>query len=260
MDGKYILRKVKDTKQAMNEFLMSKALFTQNISPNILVSNTNHPYIKNKDDVYNLQIYIENYMDKNKEINFYNLGKTISIFHSKTQSIDGIYEQNDRFALDKMWTELIQIEEFNKCEYKTQLLTLVEQCLNYNHKNNCYIHGDLGIWNLLFNQSQIYIIDFGEVRKGNNHFDMSAVISSTIDWNQGEDEITTSLTDFMNGYISNFGTFNWMVLKENFTLWFTRGIIAFFISNGINERTCNYAKSTMKRKNKLDKIVHNNFF
>lgn len=259
VDGKYILRKLKDSTQAITEFLISKALLKQNISPKILLSNKKQPYIKNNEDVYNLQIYVENDKDKSKEINFYNLGQTISLFHSKTKSITGIYEQNDRFSLDKMWMDLFQMKEFNKLEYKSQLVTLIEKCIDYNFKNNCYIHGDLGVWNLLFNHSQIYIIDFGEVRKGNNHFDMSAVISSTIDWNKDENELITSLTDFRNGYISNFDTFNWKILKENFTLWFTRGIIALFINQGINDRTSSYVKLTMKRKDKLERIINTNF-
>ncbi|MGV3464499.1 MAG: phosphotransferase [Heyndrickxia sp.] len=259
MDGSYILRKVRDTKQAITEFLISKALLKQNISPNILLSNHQLPYMNEREDVYNLQLYIENQQDKNKEIDFYHLGKTISIFHSISKSIEGIYEQDDRFVLDRMWMELIQMEEFNNLECKTQLINMFEECLNYNHNNNCYIHGDLGIWNLLFCHSQIYIIDFGEVRKGNNHFDISAVISSTIDWNQGKDKIITSLNDFKYGYISNFETFSWKVLKENLSLWFTRGIIALFINHGINDRTCDYVKLTLERKNIVDRILNNNF-
>src|SRR5690625_4689521 len=78
MDSKYILRKLKDSKQAMTEFIISKALSKQNISPTILLNKNDYPYIKDKDDVYNLQIYIENHIVKNKEIDFYNLGKTFS--------------------------------------------------------------------------------------------------------------------------------------------------------------------------------------
>lgn len=256
LDGKYIFRKLKDTKQAMAEFLLSKALVKQNISPMLLLSNTKQPYIKDQENIYNLQIYIENHDEK---INFYHLGEIISLFHSVTKCIQGIPEQKDRFALRGMWMKLIQMEEFNKLGYKTQLFMLLEECLQYNHTNNCYIHGDLGIWNLLFNQSKIYIIDFGEVRKGNNHFDMSATISSTIDWSQGENEIINSLIDFKNGYISNYDTFNWTVLKENFTLWSTRGIIALFIKHGINERTSSHAKIIMKRIDQMNRLLNANF-
>ncbi|MEK3731884.1 phosphotransferase [Paenibacillus sp. FSL M8-0334] len=258
MDNKYIVRKLRDTEQAITEFRISTALQEHAISPTILLSNDNQPYIKDQEAVYNLQFYVEHHKVNNSDIHFYNLGKTIALFHSATQSIPGIYEQNDRFALEHMWTELIQLDEFDNMEYKPQLLALFQQCTTYNHDNNCYIHGDLGIWNLLFNHNKMYIIDFGEVRKGNHHFDISAAISSALDWNQ-EDKIMASLTDFRNGYSSIFEPFHWNVLKENFNLWFTRGMMALLIHHGMNERTLQYVNLTLSRKNQLDSIIDAHF-
>lgn len=160
VDGKYILRKLKDTKQATTEFLLSKGLSDYNISPRILLSNKNQSYIKDNAHIYNLQNYIENDKDTNKEINFYKMGKAISLFHSNTKTITGIHEQNDRFSLENMWFEIKQRVEFNNLEYKSKLVTLIEKCANYKFEKNCYIHGDLGVWNLLFNKNKIYIIDF----------------------------------------------------------------------------------------------------
>ncbi|MGF7127563.1 hypothetical protein J2T56_002285 [Natronobacillus azotifigens] len=108
-------------------------------------------------------------------------------------------------------------------------------------------------------KTKFILLIFGEVRKGNNHFDISAVISSCIDWNKSENELITSLIDFRNGYLSNFKAFNWNVLKESLALWFTRGILALFINNGVNEATSNYVELTIRRKTKLDRILKNNF-
>ena len=254
-DSKYILRKLKNTEQAMTEYVISKALFQQNICPIILLSKSNLPFIRDKEDVYNLQIFIENDRVKNQDINFYNLGKTISFFHSMTKNINRIYEQDDRFCLKAMWLELTKIEGFNNLEFKTQLSTLAEQCFNCNHENNCYIHGDLGKWNLLFNHNDIYLIDFGEVRKGNNHFDISAVLSSTIDWDSEENNIISSLNDFKNGYLDNDETFDGTLFKEAFTLWVIRGIVAILINYGINEQTCSFVKVNLKMINRMGEIL-----
>lgn len=255
-DCQYIIRKLKDTKQAYTEFLISKEL--PDITPRILLSRHNLPYIKHELHIYNLQIYIENGKEYHGDTNFFALGKTLAQFHSKTKNIHGIFENRDRFDLEKMLLDL-QEGEFNQFERKNELVAWVEQCLNYEHSINCYIHGDLGKWNLLFNQSKIYIIDFGEVRKGNNHFDLSAAISSNLNWSRGENEIISSLTEFRNGYISHFESFDWNVLKENFMLWFTRGIVSVFTRHGLHERTTNYAKITMERMENIERILNDNF-
>ncbi|WP_162297930.1 phosphotransferase [Halalkalibacillus sediminis] len=258
LDQKYILRKVKDREQAITEYHISEELNKRNVSPKILLSNNKEPFITINDSVYNLQIYIE-HSQKPKEINFYQLGQTISLFHSSVHKVNGVHEQQDRFNLNKIWNELNKIDEVSTINFKDQLTFKVDQCSNINHDNNCFIHGDLGIWNLIFSQKDIYIIDFGEVRRGNNHFDISAVITSSLDWNQNDNHIATYLTCFKNGYISNFQDFNWSVLRENITLWFTRGMVALLLNNGINDKTCMHAELMMERRERLDDIITTNF-
>ena len=250
---KYILRRLKDTSQAVAEFMISEALIQQDISPEILLNNKSEFYIQPHENVYNLQIYIENDPDKDREIDFYKLGQTISLFHSKTKDILGIPVQQDRFSLESMCKEIK--DDFNKLEYKERLLSLVEQCMNFKFNSDYYIHGDLGIWNLLFHHDQIYMIDFGEVRKGNHHFDISAVISSALDWKKDDDELIASLREFRDGYITNLDAFNWTLLKENCTFWYTRGMIAVFLQQGINGQTSKYGELLMKRMDRLDRIL-----
>ena len=168
LDRKYILRKVIDRKQAITEYKISKALSELNISSDILKCKRNQPFIEFEGEIYNIQTFIPNHQVENK-IDYYNLGKVISLFHSEVQRIDGLFEQNDRFSLTNMWKQLKQRNDFDHFDLNRQLTVMVEQCLSYHHINNCYIHGDLGKWNLLFDNKDIYIIDFGEVRRGNNN-------------------------------------------------------------------------------------------
>lgn len=252
LDRKYILRKVRDKKQAITEYKISKALSELKVSSDILVNKLNQPFIEFDGEIYNIQTHIPNHHVENK-IDYFNLGKVISHFHSEVQGIDGLFEQNDRFSLTDMWEQLKQNTDFKKVDFNKQLTNTVEQCLGYHHENNCYIHGDLGKWNLIFNNKNTYIIDFGEVRKGNNHFDISAVISSTIDLNQPEEEIIASLIDFRKGYKENFEQFDWFLLMENLSLWFTRGIIALLVTNGINSRTCRTVNKIFESQ---DRLIH----
>lgn len=251
---KYILRRIKDPKQAITEYKVSKVLSRHNISPEILLSVSHQPFIEFDGGIYNLQTFISIHNREHK-INFYDLGRTIGIFHSELQRIDGLYEQADRFSLHEMWERLKQNNGFPNLVFKGELQKMVERCFTLNHENNCYIHGDLGKWNLLFGEDNIYIIDFGEVRRGNNHFDMSAVISSTLDWSQENVVIFASLHDFMKGYKSNFAQFDWTLLSESLALWFTRGIVALLNHNGIDARNCDSVKLMIDRKNRLEGII-----
>ena len=108
---------------------------------------------------------------------------------------------------------------------------------------------------MLFNNSDIYIIDFGEVRRGNNHLDVSAVLTSTIDWNRTDGVIMNSLKDFRAVYLTNFNDFSWKVLKENFFLWFTRGMIALLVNFGINKDTNEYVEKTIEKLKKIEAII-----
>jgi thiamine kinase-like enzyme len=245
-NGKFILRKLKDTKQAMTEFTISNELLTYRISSEILLTNNNVPYVKRNNEVYNLQRYIEHDVPK-QEIDFETLGNVIATFHSSVQHIEGIYEQDDRFSLPVMWQEC----KSRSIEENKDLTDLVEQCLAYKHEENCYIHGDLGKWNLLFSEQNIYVIDFGEVRKGNNHFDIAAVLTSTIDWKLEDASIIDSFINFKKGYDAVFEEIDWTLLRENINSWFVRGIVALLINT---EQADNYVKTLLSRRERLDNI------
>ncbi|MFD2630437.1 phosphotransferase [Oceanobacillus kapialis] len=204
--------------------------------------------------MYNIQTYIPNYK-KATHIDFYNLGKVISLFHSETQRIQGIIEQVDRFSLGSMWESLKYDSDFAQVNFRRQLEVMVEKSIGCQHENNCFIHGDLATWNIITNDKNIYIIDFGEVRRENNHFDISALISSFINIEESEEKITTSLTNFREGYIENFAQFDWILLSENLNIWSTRGVIALLVHNGIDSRTCKMVNKIIEDQARLNNII-----
>lgn len=95
-DGNYILRKVKSVEQAITEYKISQELHNDNLSSKIILNQDNAPYIELNNEIYNLQTEIPNLREIDN-INFFNLGKTIAIFHSRVQKIDGLFSQEDRF-------------------------------------------------------------------------------------------------------------------------------------------------------------------
>ncbi|GGE60345.1 phosphotransferase [Priestia taiwanensis] len=246
----YVLRRIKDIKQAKTEFLISKALSEYKISSTIVETKNQLPYVHRIESVYNLQPYIKHDIVK-REIDFEMLGKVILTFHDVIRSIEGIYEQPDRFALSDMWKELIH----RNVEIQGGLYHIVEKCLAYEEDDTGYIHGDLGKWNLLFYGQDIYIIDFGEVRKGNQHFDLAAVITSTIDWQSNDSWMIHALQQFQRGYQG----INWRMLKEQIDVWLIRGIVAMFIQDGVTSETKKYAKMLMNRRERLETIIMYHF-
>lgn len=252
-DKRYILRKMRDEKQAHTEYVISKKLAPLNIAPKIMLTKQLETYIKYKGSLYNLQTYINH--DNKLNINYFELGKTVSLFHQKVKDIRNLKDQADRFSLDEMIAKLSIDELYKNFTYHSDLAQLIEKSLNYNPEQNTYIHGDLGKWNILFKDEKSYIIDYGEVRKGNNHFDIAAVLDSTIDWKLSEGEILKALHAFRKGYLTHFNPFNWKTLKESIILWTVRGILALFIHYGISDETERYAEETLKKLEVMNGIL-----
>lgn len=119
---KYILRKIKDKKQAITEYFISKKLLKYQITSEILLSKNNHPLVIKKNGIYNIQRYIEHYPIKIEEINFSILGEIIAIFHSEAVDIKGIYEQEDRFLLNHLWKEVEHHIQSIELKIKKQLI------------------------------------------------------------------------------------------------------------------------------------------
>ncbi|WP_342539535.1 hypothetical protein MHI39_14585 [Heyndrickxia sp. FSL K6-6286] len=157
--------------------------------------------------------------------------------------------------MNHLWKEVEHPIQSIELKIKKQLVELINECFNYKHKSNYDIQSDLGIWNLLINKNKIYLINFGEVRKGNNHFDIAAILSSTLKMNDEDYQIITNLNEFRNGYLKHYNDFDWSILRENLNLWFIRGMLALIINQGINQSTQVLLEKIMDQRNKFDGIL-----
>lgn len=161
--------------------------------------------------------------------------------------------QRDRFDLGRMWDE---VSASYSGEALIRLLEKpVERCLGYAEKITGYIHGDLGAWNLLLRKGRIYIIDFGEVRLGDRHFDAAAALVSTAADNASVEETVTRLEDFCRGYAANAEPLDLERLREQIHLWIVRGSVAVVRHYGANERTSRYCRQSMATMEHFDRVI-----
>jgi thiamine kinase-like enzyme len=257
-NGKFILRTIKNREQGITEYLISQKLTSHCLCPVLKTTKFGTPYVESSGKYFNLQEYIEPQPLTYQSIKFDLLGHNISLFHKYIKNDSQIIEQNDRFNLKDTWQEVCNILSKDINDFK-EIEEQVKHCLTREYTDTVYIHGDLGKWNLLLHKQQIYIIDFGEVRKGNHHFDIAAVLTSTLDLNAGETRVIKSLTDFQRGYLHNMDDFNWLELKENIRLWLIRGIVAFLKHNKVNCISIEQCRRMLEVLRKFERLLLDNF-
>ncbi|WP_236420582.1 phosphotransferase [Paenibacillus sp. JJ-223] len=114
------------------------------------------------------------------------------------------------------------------------------QCKSYSVNSETVIHGDLGIWNLLFTERHVFIIDMAEARMGDRHFDLAAVITSSIPLTASRTEMEKSLSLFERGYAQEQGVWDNRRLFEQLHLWLLRGMLALVMDQGMSAPNVSY--------------------
>ncbi|MFS0873576.1 phosphotransferase [Paenibacillus xylanilyticus] len=244
--GKYVLRELRNEQQALAEHQLYKVLASVHISPNMLQARDGLPYILYNHKIYNLQTYIDHTIPHDQvSVDFVRLGKVISNFHQFTEHLD-VPQQEDRFALPQLWSEVSAKVNNSLSEEIRALVGHTEQCMEYNMEYSAVIHGDLGIWNLLFTEEAVQIIDMGEVRRGNHHFDLAAVLTSTIRPSVTVRELETIVADFERGYVQGDAVFNRRDLFQQIHIWMLRGLLAVIRERGIVPQTIPYVRRNLE--------------
>jgi thiamine kinase-like enzyme len=253
--GKFVLRKLRNEQQAWIEYEMYQALAPANIAPLMVQNNCAFPYITYNNEIYNLQIYIEDVLPRNQiNIDFVRLGQVIGLFHRMTSRFE-VTSMEDRFELSQLWREVSSVVLASSSDQIRTLAQLTEQCLKFRKKNHSVIHGDLGIWNLLFTKESIYIIDFGEVRKGDHHFDLAAILTSTIPSSTHKQELVGIMSDFEDGYVQENANFSRRHLYEQIQVWMLRGLLAVIRERGVAPSTIGYVERNLKLLTMFESIL-----
>lgn len=250
-DGKYVLRKLKSELQGKTEYELANRLLSYNITPPILLA-AEDVCIQLDEAHYNLQPFMDSI--GREEIDYSELGQTVGQMHLVMQHEDNIPEQPDRFDLDVTWNRVLKRYRAEEAEWLRELQDPVTQAISCQYEKNGMIHADLGTWNIIYTQSGYNIIDFGEARYGNTHFDLAALLDSSVKWIGEQEDRIRSLHSFIEGYML-YGKLEADVLLENIHLWTMRGVVAIIDRYGLEQRTLQYCSRSMQKLTHMKEIV-----
>lgn len=206
----YILKSHLSEQIASNEFYCLEALSKMDLSAIPIHTVNNKIFFKRNGIVYILMVFIYTQETNQLDIDYFDLGKTISSMHSALSNLK-LTNMPDRFNEERLIKniksprikQLVEKIHFDYKDYTPDYLT--------------NIHGDLGIWNLLFHDNKINIIDFGEARYGNPYFDLAAITESL---NLKDNEIKNLLHGYGNTDYESMVHLSYMQKK-----WRLRGIL-----------------------------------
>jgi len=245
--GRYVLRKLRDERQAVNEERLHHVLSLQNISPAMVIARNGLSYVHLNDEIYNLQYYVEETVPYDQEtMHFVEFGNMLARFHHAAHKLE-IMDQQDRFALSLLWSQVRDEVRGSLSATIGSLEGHVEQCTEYIVRNDSLIHGDLGVWNMLFMKQKTLLIDFGEVRRGDPHFDVAAALTSMIPATARANESISTIEEVMEGYAEAGGLLTREQLYEQIHLWMLRGWLAWIRERGVTSPMVQHMERGVRR-------------
>ncbi|WP_434749345.1 phosphotransferase [Paenibacillus amylolyticus] len=253
--GRFVLRKLRNEQQAVNEERLQHVLSLQNISPALVIARNGLSYVHLNDEIYNLQYYVEETVPYDQAtVDFVGFGNMLARFHHSAHKLE-IIDQPDRFALSLLWSQVCDEVRESSSAIANSLAEQVEQGMRYVVRDETVTHGDLGVWNMLFTKQGTFLIDFGEVRRGDSHFDIAAVLTSMISITATENECFSVLKDVMEGYAEAGGLLTKERLYEQIHLWVLRGWLALIRERGVTSPMVEYIEQGMRRVTTFKKML-----
>ncbi|SDX12240.1 phosphotransferase [Paenibacillus sp. PDC88] len=248
----FVLRRLRSKHQATCEFEISHRTAANQISPYMLPGQNENGYIEVQGNIYNLQQYLK--PDKvSVQDKLLQMGNAMGILHTELRYTT-IQEQEDRFTLECSWNTATVSHNISD-NLKTSLEQYVTSCLETQQRREGIIHADLGIWNVIFHSSSVYIIDFGEARTGDYHLDAAALLTSSISKAWTDQQAASSISDFKKGYEQSGVQLEQSLLLENMILWLVRGAAAVLAEYGETEQTTNYVNQMMADITKYKRLL-----
>lgn len=208
--GIYVLKSQLSEQTASNEFYCLETLSKIDLSAVPLRTMYNKIFITWNSTVYILMTYVGTQETLLSVIDCFDLGKAIKSMHSALSNLK-LNSIPDRFNEEKL------IENIKSSPIK-QLVEKVH-FENNNFTSNYFtnIHGDLGVWNLLWDNKKVSIIDFGEAGYGDAFFDLAAITESL---NLNDNEVISLLDGYGDSDNESVQHLTYMRKK-----WRLRGII-----------------------------------
>jgi len=246
---KWILRKLKDKNQGDIEFKVTNYILNKgvnSVSP-IVSTRDRNPYFCFEKDYYNLQEYINGIVPKvSDEQMIQEIAKSVAYMQNALSDSEISIYSEDRFDLLNLWEKGKIFWKNQYCNGKVpysdkELDEILKELYLETAGNNEIIHGDLGIWNMIWTNNEIKIIDFGESRMGDYYFDIAGALCSSIGYNEDIEKMNELYRVFIYTYSQNAFKINTLKLLSYIQLWYWRGI--FSVIN--NERFDTNKKETM---------------
>ncbi len=229
--GKYILRGLTSQRQAEQESAVSQILLETGIGARLIPTHQGTYYVPYGDRYYNLQTFLPglkpDFIDEQQVIA---AGKATAKLHSALAQSHYPFSDEDRFSTVPLLfrTQGISLPGVLFPEGKTTMEERVEYIseLEKQLSQNQVIHGDLGSWNMLFNGDKIHIIDFGECRTGDVHFDLAALTCSILAKCDNRDRFLRNFAKLLNSYEEIADPVDLRKLTICVYLWLLRGVLA----------------------------------
>ncbi len=229
--GQYILRSVASRDQAERECAILRRLSGEGISAELVSAICEAGYIPYEGRYYSLQTCLPGKMpDLSKERQICSAAQTIGSFHKAMEALPQRRPDDDRFSaislLQKAGTYSFPRglfpETTGTVSQRREFLQSLEAQLSTDH---C-IHADLGPWNLLWDGVTIRIIDFGESRPGDIHFDLAAVVCGILSKCGDRESFLRRLALLRSTYEESAGPVDTGRLQAAVSLWLLRGALA----------------------------------
>lgn len=223
LQEEYIVKSLVSVKSAKFEYSLLEHIKNDaaHLVSEILLSIHNEPFIIENDTVFQLQKFKES-----QSINP-SLEKWVQSYHELQRSFQTFHYSGkplDRFSLLYLWKlGQANLQKFYPVIHD-ELMLYIEDLITLDQQTDCWIHGDLGSWNVLNSKDSdgVIFIDFSEARKGPKYFDLAALLTSFAPTNKGD--LLAYVNDFIQVY-SKIDALNKQLLHKTIELWFVRGIL-----------------------------------
>ena len=218
----YILRKLRSSLQGHWEYEIASALSDLDIAPRIIQGLSGEPFAEENGSFYNLQAYISGQRLKGCDESMLKfVAVSVARMHSALSKLPCQDPLPDRFALSG---------QLDRDKWEVLIPSEIKACfpalLALDAEKEQWIHGDLGSWNLLCEDGNIKIIDFGECRLGSVYFDVAAVLTSLLSNIDQPFVCAEYIRQFIRTYEKNYISLECGKLFAYIQLWYVRGILA----------------------------------
>lgn len=228
--GEWILRRLADQAQADREYaIAAHVLRTADVVPTILPTGTGAAAAWVDGAPYSLQRFVGDSRPPRWEDALRKLGERIGLLHRALRGFGHTSPAIDRFDPGQAWASIEPIWPTvaaglpERWRHASVFARCADLQAEVDHGGDGqWIHADLGVWNVAWDATLPFVVDFGEARCGNPLFDAAAVLMS---WGACPAP-PVAVATFANAYRSAGAAWGGDGFEACVRLWVLRGALA----------------------------------